>query len=185
MDDAAGRLCDDTVRQRLRRIDELLDRVEGTPGPTADAALESVQCLLEVYGEALARVVDVVPAATLDGLLDDELVAHLLVLHDVHPEALDQRVRRVLDELRPQLESRGGGLELVAIDGGIARVRLSGGGCGHSSGSGELEQVVADAILALAPELGSVESVHDDAGAQALIPVDALFRRPLTTQGSA
>jgi Fe-S cluster biogenesis protein NfuA len=93
---------------------------------------------------------------------------------------VEERVRQVLDQLRPQLASHGGELELVTVEDAVARVRLSGGGCGHSAGSAELEQVVADSILALAPELGSVESIHDEDGPQALIPVDALFRRPAT-----
>lgn len=179
MADPGRRLSDDAVQQRLSRIDEVVDVVEQTPGPTAEAALEGIQCLLEVYGEALARVVDVLPHHVLEQLTGDELLAHLLVLHDLHPATVEDRVRQVLDELRPQLESRGGELELVGIDDGIARVRLSGGGCGHSSGSAELEQAVADSVLALAPELGTVESVHDEAGTQALIPVEALFRRPV------
>lgn len=184
MADPGRRLSNDAVQDRLSRIDELVDLVEQAPGPTAEAALEGIQCLLEVYGEALARVIDAVPEGVLEHLAGDELLAHLLVLHDLHPGTVEDRVRQVLDELRPPLASRGGELELVGIEDGVARVRLSGGGCGHSA-SADLEQVVADSVLALAPELGSVESVHDGDGTQALIPVEALFRRPVATGRSA
>lgn len=181
MAEAAVRLSDDAVRGRLARIDELVGLVEQTPGPTSEAALEAVQCLLEVYGEAFGRVVDAAPPDLVDAMVADELLEHLLVLHGVHPGTVEERVLRVLDGLRPQLESRGGTVELLDIDGGVARVRLSGGGCGCSATDDGLERAVLDAVLALAPELGSVESVSDPAGGtQALIPVDALFRRPAT-----
>lgn len=183
----AVRLSDDAVRHRLARIDELVGLVEQTPGPTSEAAVEALQCLLEVYGEAFARVVDAAPPTVADRMVGDELLQHLLALHGVHPDPVEQRVRHVLDEIRPRIESRGGTVELLDVEDGVARVRLSGGGCGCSSTDDGLERAVTDAVLALAPELGSVESVPDAAGGatQALIPVDALFHRPATAGRTA
>jgi Fe-S cluster biogenesis protein NfuA len=188
MADSAVRLPDEAVQQRLSRIDELVELVEQAPGPTSEAALDVVQALVEVYGEALARMLDAAAPPAVEQMLDDELLRHLLVLHSLHPDTVEQRVRRVLDELRPEIESRGGQVELVQIDDGVARIQLSGGGCGSCGSSTDpLEEAVADSVLALAPELGSVTSVPDEGGTgvQALIPVDALFRRPATTGRTA
>ncbi|MGH3499284.1 MAG: hypothetical protein ACRDQA_00040, partial [Nocardioidaceae bacterium] len=55
---AGTRLDDRAIGERLTRIDELIERVEQVPSPTTDAAVESIQALSEVYGEALARVMD-------------------------------------------------------------------------------------------------------------------------------
>lgn len=175
------RLDDAAVRERLSRIDELLEQVEQVAGPTMDAAMEAVQGLTEVYGEALARVLNMADSELARKLSDDELVGHLLVLHDVHPEPVEARVERALDSVRPYIESHGGKVELAEIDEGLARVRLS-GACESCSSSAEtLEQAVSESVLALAPELAGVEQVQAAGGGtestESLIPVDALFSR--------
>ncbi|WP_199431957.1 NifU family protein [Qaidamihabitans albus] len=175
----ATRLDDAEVRQRLARIDELLERVEQVPGPTAEAAIEAVQTLTEVYGEALARVLGAASPPLVERMVGDELLGHLLVLHDVHPDPLADRVERALDGIRPYIESNGGRVELAGIEDGVARVRLSGSGKGCSSSSTTVEEAVTESVLALAPELTRVEPVPDPAGEEApsLIPVEALLSR--------
>ncbi|MGH3448391.1 MAG: hypothetical protein ACRDP4_12300 [Nocardioidaceae bacterium] len=84
-----ARLDDHASTERLARIDELIERVEQVSGPTTDAAVETVQALSEVYGEALARVLDSADSMLIDKLAGDELVRHLLVLHDLHPDSDD------------------------------------------------------------------------------------------------
>ena len=182
---AEGRLDNAAVKQRLTRIDELLERVEGVPGPTAEAAIEAVQTLAEVYGEALARVLGLASPPVVDQLVGDELVGHLLVLHDIHPDPVVDRVERALDEVRPYIESHGGQVELAEIEAGIARVRLSGACKSCSSSSATLEQAVTESVLALAPELTGVEPVQDagDEQAPSVIPVDALLRRTASVGG--
>lgn len=182
-----SRLDDEAVRQRLVRIDELLDRVEQMPGPTTDAAIEAVQILTEIYGEALSRVLGCAGRETVERCVDDELLRHLLVLHEIHPDSVEQRVQQVLADLRPELESRGGTVELLEIEAGVARLRVSGGGgCSSCSSSAEpADEAITEAVLALAPELVRVETVHETAGrtTQAVIPVEALLRRPATVGG--
>ncbi|PRX50994.1 Fe-S cluster biogenesis protein NfuA [Prauserella shujinwangii] len=181
------RLDDGAVERRLARLDELLAHVERYPGPTADTALEAVRTLTDVYGEALARMVDL--AADRAGRFSaDELVGHLMVLHDIHPEPVADRVRRALDGLRAHLGTRGDGVELLGIDGAVARVRVSGGGCGcGSAGSpdGTLEQAVRESVLALAPELRDVEPVREPTGGgePSLIPVESLLSRTAAAGG--
>lgn len=81
------RLDGQVLASRLAWLDETLGRLEQMPGPTAETALDAVAALTEVYGEALARVMDRAAAdATLTGALaDDRLLGHLLTLHDIHP----------------------------------------------------------------------------------------------------
>jgi len=181
MAEAGTRLDDAAVEQRLERLDELLDRVEQVPGPTASAALDAVRLLTEVYGEGLARVLEVADDRVLERLRADTLLRHLLVLHDLDPDPVERRVQRAVEALRPELDSQGARLELVAVEDGVARIRLSGGGCHScSSDSVVLEDAVRGAILALAPELAAVESLPSESGGgQPLIPVEALLRRPV------
>ena len=56
----------------------------------------------------------------------DELVAHLLLVHDLHPVDVETRVAQALEEVRPYLGSHGGDVELLGVEDGVARLRLGG-----------------------------------------------------------
>ncbi|WP_037891379.1 NifU family protein [Streptomyces viridochromogenes] len=183
----ATRLDDGEVTARLARVDESLEKVEIAPGPTAQAALDAVRALTEVYGEALARVLDRADAALCARLADDELLDHLLVLHDIHPEPPERRAARAVERLRPALQERGGDAELAGVQGPVAQVRLRAPGCGSGCGSGSagVEEAVREAVLAAAPELTSVEPVPETGSRQAaFVPLDTLTHRPAQPQGA-
>ena len=136
MDDTAqlDRLsrADDAAREQIARVEGLLEALERLPDPAArELATEVLGALLDLYGEGLGRIVEVLAAHDGDGALaeqlaNDELVAHLLLLHGLHPVPVEERVRGALAEVLPYLESHGGAVELVAVEDGIARVRLRG-----------------------------------------------------------
>lgn len=173
---AEPRLDDAAVGQLLARFDELLDVVEAAPGAAAEAAVEAIRTLAEIYGEALRRVLAIAPALDAE-LARDQLLGHLLVVHDLHPGTVEDRVEQALETVRPYVESHGGRVELVGIDAGVAQVQLSGACSSCSSSAVTLEQTVSEAVLALAPELNDVAPVRPPA-APAVIPVEALFHRP-------
>ncbi|MFD8427763.1 NifU family protein [Streptomyces coelicoflavus] len=178
------RLGDGEVAARIAHIDELLEKVEIAPGPTARSALDAVRALTEVYGEALARVLDHASPALAGQLAEDELLGHLLVLHGIHPEPPARRAARAVERLRPAVQERGGDAELVDVDERTARIRLDTPGCGSGCGSAstEVEDAVREAVLAAAPELTAVEAVPAT-GTDAFIPLDTLTRRPAQPQG--
>ncbi|WP_055491132.1 NifU family protein [Streptomyces sp. TP-A0356] len=170
------RLDGTAVAERLSRIDRLLEQIEGAPGPMTGAAIEAVQALTEVYGEALARVLDGADAGLVDHMAGDELVGHLLVLHGIHPEPPERRAARAVDALRPAVRERGGDVELKGVEEGVARVRLAAKGCGTSSAV--LEDAVREAVLTLAPELSGVEQAPGEGGRKTtFVPVEALTLR--------
>ncbi|MEU7057039.1 NifU family protein [Streptomyces sp. NPDC046197] len=179
----AGRLADPAVEARLARLDELLEGLESAPGPTSRSALEAVRVLTEVYGEALARVLERADAALAERLADDELLGHLLVLHAIHPEPLERRAARAVERLQPAVRERGGHVEWAGVDGRVGRVRLSvSGGCGSGCGGGtaDVTEAVREAVLAAAPELMAVEAVAggpERPTAPAFVPLDSLTRR--------
>src|SRR5690242_12739950 len=175
MADAAVRLPDPAVEARLARLDEVLAGLESAPGP----ALEAVRLLTEVYGEALARVLDDADERLRERLAEDELLGHLLVLHDIHPEPPERRAARAVERLRPAVRERGGDLEWAGVEECVGRVRLTaGGGCGSGCGGGsaDVSAVVREAVLAAAPELTAVEPVRA-AAPPAFVPLTDLTRR--------
>jgi Fe-S cluster biogenesis protein NfuA len=182
-----SRLDDGEVAARIARIDDLLEKLQIAPGPMAQTALDAVRALTEVYGEALARVLDHADAALTARLTEDELLGHLLVLHDVHPEPPDRRAARAVERLRPAVRERGGDVALDGVEGPVARVRLRTAGCGSACGSASsgVEEAVREAVLAAAPELTAVETVPEtESRPPAFVPVDSLLRRPARPQGA-
>ena len=147
------------------RVEALLERVEGLPDPAArETALELAQGLLDLYGEGLSRLVGHVAERDDDGALaaalaGDELVAHLLLLHGLHPVPLARRVDGALEEVRPYLESHGGGVELLGIDEGVVRLQLQGSCSGCPSSAVTLKLAVEEAIHKAAPDVEEIVAV--------------------------
>ncbi|WP_217242551.1 hypothetical protein [Streptomyces sp. AC555_RSS877] len=157
------------AEQTGRRVEEVLDRLAGAGDPTAAAAAEElVRSLMDFYGSGLARILQLLPASgePLAKLLDDALVASLLVLHDLHPEDRDTRIARALDSVPDHA------LELVAFDeeSGTLRLRTrAGGGCGCGSGD-SARQAAEDALACFAPEVRAVD-VQDAPAEPALLQI--------------
>jgi Fe-S cluster biogenesis protein NfuA len=147
------------------RVEGLLEQAERLDEPARTTALELVQGLLDLYGDGLARIVGHVAEhddGTLAGALaGDELVAHLLLLHGLHPVALERRVHAGLAEVRPYLESHGGNVDLLGIEEGVVRLQLQGSCSGCPSSAVTLKHAVEDAIYKAAPDVSEI--VAEDA----------------------
>lgn len=169
---------DTEARTHVGRVETLLGALGALPHDIARTrATETVEALVDLYGECLARLMDHLarhPAAA--GLASevaaDELVGHLLLVHDLHPLPTEQRIEQALEEA-------GGGARLLALDHGTARIALPAeGGCGCGSTAAARTAAVEAAVRRLAPEVERVETVQETAAARPLIPVDALFAGP-------
>jgi Fe-S cluster biogenesis protein NfuA len=137
----------------VERIDALLDEVERLPPASRELATELVQEVLELHGEALARI-----AARVELPLDDELVTHVLLLHGVHPVPLRERVEGALEEVRPYLVAHGGGVQLLGLEDGVVRLRLEGACHGCPSSAVTLKLAVEEAIQKAAPDVERIEA---------------------------
>jgi Fe-S cluster biogenesis protein NfuA/nitrite reductase/ring-hydroxylating ferredoxin subunit len=169
------------------RIEALLEEVDALPAASRAVASELVQELVDLYGEGLARLVAILAAHDEDGSLAaaaaaDDVVAHLLLLHGLHPMPLEGRVRRALEEVRPYLESHGGDVELLGVDGGVVRLRLQGSCEGCPSSSATLKLAIEDAIRAAAPDVASIEA--EGAAEPAPAPDPARPRRAWASAGA-
>jgi Fe-S cluster biogenesis protein NfuA len=134
----------------------LVGRAESLVGGLDGPALEAVQALVALYGEGLARIVARLDAPLVHELAGDELVGHLMLLHDLHPVGVEQRVREALDGVAPYLASHGGGVELLGIEDGVARLALRGHCDGCPSSEVTLRLAVENAIRMAAPELAAI-----------------------------
>jgi Fe-S cluster biogenesis protein NfuA/nitrite reductase/ring-hydroxylating ferredoxin subunit len=141
------------------RIEELLGRLRDRGDPTtAETAEELVRLVVELYGAGLERVVELAGEDVLERLVKDELVASLLVLHDLHPKDTETRVLEALDQVRPYLGSHAGGVELLGVDPqGVVRLRLEGSCDGCPSSIMTVKLAIERAIEEAAPEVTAVE----------------------------
>jgi Fe-S cluster biogenesis protein NfuA len=137
----------------IEAVEALLDRVETFPPEQRDITTELVQALLDMYGDGLSRIV-----AQCDVPVEDEVVAHLLLLHGLHPVPVQERVLGALDEVRPYLVAHGGGVELLGVDDGVVHLRLEGACNGCPSSALTLKTAVEDAIARAAPDIERIEA---------------------------
>ena len=155
---------DAEARDRVAKLEALLEEVESLDDPAArEKATEVVRALVELYGAGLERIVSYLAERDGDGDLaqamsGDELVSHLLLLHDLHPVPLEARVRGALEEVRPYLESHGGDVELVGVEDAVVRLRMEGSCSGCPSSTATLELAIEDAIRKAAPEIDEIEA---------------------------
>ncbi len=164
---------DARVHEEVEAVERLLEQLEELPEPARGCALEAVQGLLGLYGEGLRRILERVDDAA--ALSEDELVATLLLLHDLHPTSVEERVLAALEEVSPYMGSHGGGVELVEIADGVVRVRLEGTCSGCAASTVTLKLAIEDAVLKAAPEIHSVEAVDEEQASAAPAPTGAVL----------
>ena len=157
-------LDDRELQERVARVERLLEEIEALRDPAARAkTAEVVGVLLELYGEGLARIMEVVAEGeesekTFEAFAEDELVSHLLLLHGLHPLDVETRVVRALEEVRPYLQSHGGNVELLGVEEGVARLRMQGSCSGCPSSTMTLKLAIEEAIQKTAPDLERIEA---------------------------
>lgn len=145
------------VAATSERIDRLLGELSGTGPEAAALAEELIHTLLEFYGAGLARIVEIASPDLVAKLAEDEHVAGLLVLHDLHPRSAAERVGEALESLRPYLGSHAGDVELLGIDpDGVLRLALRGSCDGCPSSTVTAKNAIEQAVRAAAPELTGV-----------------------------
>ncbi|GAC1538792.1 MAG: NifU family protein [Candidatus Velthaea sp.] len=181
-----------SVQQMADRVESLLESFESvaTPRMARENAEALVQTLVTLYGAGLERVLTIMDD-TLGGksqdmfakLCADPFVESLLVLHDLHPFSLADRVRMALDSVRPYLESHEGGIEIVGIENGVAILHMEGSCEGCPSSAATVKLAVERAILERVPEIREVRADNVTAPAKAVptlriesdwIPLDSL-----------
>jgi Fe-S cluster biogenesis protein NfuA len=122
-----------------------------------------VSAVIAMYGDGLERILAAISeagefgTAILDRLTEDGAVSSLLLIHDLYPVALHERVLEALDTVRPYMESHGGNVELVSLTDGVARLALRGSCNGCSASRATLEQAIEQALAEHAPDLAGLE----------------------------
>jgi Fe-S cluster biogenesis protein NfuA/nitrite reductase/ring-hydroxylating ferredoxin subunit len=162
--DTAAETSTERPEQLVERVQELQSQLESSgESATRDVADELVSAVVQMYGAGLERIIESLMSAGADGqriaasLADDQLVATLLLIHDLHPVPLEQRVQDALDSVRPYMESHGGNVELLSLERGVARIHLRGSCSDCSASAVTLELAIKQALEEAAPDLEGLE----------------------------
>ena len=151
---------DHELRAAGDRIEILMGELAAASPAVRGKAEELVRLLMQLYGAGLERILTIVDEFDAAGqsvagpifarLAADDLVASLLVLHDLHPLDLETRVARALEHFRSYLDSHGGAVTLLGVEDGVVRLRLEGKA---SSAKAAIEKAIKEA----APEIARIE----------------------------
>ncbi len=148
----------------LAAVQELQSKLDSDGDPaTREVAEELVSAVVQMYGAGLERIVGLLHGAgeqgerLAGGLAEDELVAALLMIHDLHPVPLSERVNGALEQVRPYMESHGGDVELLSLHDGVARISLRGSCSDCAASAVTLELAIKQALEDAAPDLESLE----------------------------
>jgi len=134
-------------RELAERIEELVIRIGNIPDPDSrEDARQLMASILELHGAGMERMMEITSGAGDHGqalirrFAADNLVAALLLLHNLHPDDLETRVQHALGKWH-------GSAELVGEFEGVIRVRVSAGGCGVKEAiEAAIREAAADAV---------------------------------------
>lgn len=153
-----------TPGELLDRLQQLTDAVEELADDQARRlAQELLGTVIAIYGDGLERIVDVIGrsreagAAIMEELTQDGAVSSLLLIHDLYPVTLEQRVVEALDTVRPYMESHGGNVALLALEDGVAQLALEGSCNGCAASRATLELAIKQALDEHCPDLLGLE----------------------------
>jgi hypothetical protein len=130
----------------IERIEALIREIETTADPaTVERARALVEGVLSLHRAALERALGIARegpggAAVVEALARDDLVSGLLLLHDLHPRALEERVREAVGRIPAA--------EVVSVREGAVRVVVP---------RAALREAVAEVLEAAAPDAASIE----------------------------
>ena len=148
----------------IARVQELTAQLEEVQDFQARAvADELVAAVIQLYGDGLERIFTTLAEPGLSAsdarqrLVDDGVVASLLLIHGLYPVDLESRVLEALESVRPYMESHGGDVELVEIVDGVARMRLVGHCESCPASEATLELAIKKALEETAPDLEGLE----------------------------
>lgn len=149
------------------RIEALTGEIRGLADPRArETAEELVRLLMDFYGGGLSRILEIVheggdspgDGGLFDRFTADPLVASLLLLHGLHPLAVEDRILAALEKVRPHLGSHGGDVRFLGIsENGVVRLRLEGACHGCPSSAITMKLAVEKAVEEAAPEVTRIE----------------------------
>jgi Fe-S cluster biogenesis protein NfuA len=153
-------------QDQIRQLGELIAQFDQFPdGAQKTACKELVQLLMDVHGAGFERMMEVVfesgsPGLEIvDSLAKDSIVSSLLLLYSLHPDDLETRVQKAIDQMRPRLHKLACSAEIIRIKDGAVQVNVTKTGHSCGSSSKDVRAIVEDGVYEFAPDVASLEII--------------------------
>jgi hypothetical protein len=159
------------AEEALRRIEEHITALESLPETRPrDVARELLEAVLDFHGITLARMTGVIAMsghgdAIFGSMAADEYIAAALLLHGLHPETPETRIRRAMKMLAPMVRTQGGDIYLTEVSSGVARFKLRMPGASRDEVT-LLRRQIEEAIVEAAPDLEEIAILNDVGNAE-------------------
>lgn len=147
----------------FEQLNILLESVEQHPDEQVRNHVRAlVYTMLDLHHGALQRIVEIISVqpdgeTILQELVSDDLVQAVLMVHELLPYSLEERVEKALETAREQLKIYGADVELVSINNGVALMKLMGSSATANVSSSILKAEIEHAVHSVAPDLLDIE----------------------------
>lgn len=167
------------LQDLAKRVDTAVEAVRDLKGEPREKALAMKTAIEEFHKNGLTQVIQLLKAdprgkELLFDMIDQPEIYAMLSMHGLIRPDLTTRVRRVIENVRPYMQSHGGDVELLEVTNDSVRLRLAGACNGCSMSALTLRNGVEDALRENVPEIIHIEVVPNEP-TPALIPVESLF----------
>ena len=174
---------DGALQDQIRQLGKLITQFDQFPeGPQKAACKELLQLLMDVHGAGIERMMEIVfeggseGPAIVDKLAKDSMVSSLLLLYSLHPDDLDTRILKAIEQLRPRLRKLACSAEVVSIQDGAVQLRVT--TTGHSCGSStkDVRAILEDGVYEFAPDVTALEILGlEEPGASGFVALESLL----------
>ena len=175
-------------QQQVRQLGKLIAQFDQMPdGPQKNACRELVQLLMDVHGAGLERIMEIVFASagpghdTIDKLGRDTIAGSLLLLYSLHPDDLETRVHKAIEQIRPRLRKLSCSVELAGIVEGTVQIRVTTSGHACGSSTRDVRAILEEGVYELAPDLTSLEILGlDEPSNSGFVALESLMGHSLS-----
>lgn len=164
----------------LDRLEVLLAEVEDADDEIRDRVFELLDGVDAVHRLAIVRLADVLGDQLPPLRRGDVAIDWLFEAYGVGVDDIDL-ASVALDQVRPYLHEHGGEVEVLGVEHGVVRVRLSGACSGCTSAAETLRHGVEEALREGLPGFVAMDVAPDDGAAPHPPPTEVLLqitRRP-------
>jgi hypothetical protein len=150
----------ETLEQSLARLEKLMATLESIADATGrEAARELLALVLDLHARSLARVTTIIAAsddgpAIFEKIVEDRELRAMLLLHGLHPQSVENRLRDVIARMQPQWSARGLHVSLMSAGKAFAMVQLQRNGVAEPTDQLRLE--IENALTDAAPDLDDI-----------------------------
>lgn len=152
--------------QLAQKVDQAMAEIQALPPETRSKAMALKSAIEEFHKVGLTHIVramknDPQGKEILFGLVEEPAVYALFSMHGLIRADLATQVKRVLEMVRPYMQSHGGDVAFVALRDKTVLVQLSGNCNGCSMSAVTLKRTVEESLKEHIPEIEGVEVVEN------------------------